>query len=322
MPPVSCPEVSGIFPVETVAMTLTEQLKDDIALAERLRRTFDLGDSALPLRRIGTGFKSVVLGSPAGLVFRVAQNEKAQMGHSRECYILSRLKSLLPVEVPEVLGYCEASEDFPFGVMMQRKIEGPNLGSILKRSLRIKPVAAMTGELIVAIQSIRPNDLPGLPSAETHRPEETWYYAYAYLKAALTSRELRNTDAWWAQYCRDLEEGGPDHLFQHGDLWHEHILFNTADELRVAGVLDWEHAGFGDPILDFVPLMRLGRKYMTCMLEAYQAKGGEFGPGAISRIELHLPYRELGGLCYCLETGDKQEAQICVEKFRTVLSPG
>lgn len=304
-------------------MSLTEQFEDDNVLAERIRRTFDLGDSALPLRRIGTGFKSVVMGSPAGLVFRVALNGKAQTGHRRECDLLSKLKPLmLPVQVPEVLGYCEASEGFPYGVMMQRKIEGPNLDSILKCSPRIQPVAAMTGELVLAIQAIRQQDLPGLISAETPRPEETWSYAHAYLKAALTSRELRNAEAWWAQYCRDLEEGGPDHRFQHGDLWHEHILFNTAEELRVAGVLDLEHAGFGDPILDFVPLMRLGRKYMTCMLEAYQAKGGEFGPGAISRIELHLAYRELGGLCYCLETGDQREAQICVEKFRTVLSLG
>lgn len=304
-------------------MTHSKIFNDDNVLAERIRRTFDLDTTALPLRRIGTGFKSVVMGSPADLVFRVALNGKAQTGHRRECDLLSKLKPLmLPVEVPEVLGYCEASEDFPFGVMMQRKMEGPNLGSILKRSQRVQPVAAMTGELVLAIQAIRQEDLPGLISAEAPRPEESWSYAHAYLKAALTSRELRNAEAWWAQYCRDQEEGGPGHRFQHGDLWHEHILFNTAEELRVAGVLDWEHAGFGDPILDFVPLMRLGRKYMTCMLEAYQAKGGEFGPDIVSRIELHLPYRELGGLCYCLETGDQQEAQICVEKFRTVLSPG
>ncbi len=304
-------------------MVNSEFIEDDNALAERIRRTFDLDTTALPLRRIGTGFKSVVLGSPAGLIFRVALNGKAQTGHRRECYLLSKLKPLmLPVQVPEVLGYCEASEDFPFGVMMQRKMEGPNLGSILKCSSRIQPVAAATGELVLAIQAIRQEDLPGLISVETPRPEESWSYAHAYLKAALTSRELRNAEAWWAQYCRDLEEVGPDHRFQHGDLWHEHILFNTAEELRVAGVLDWEHAGFGDPILDFVPLMRLGREYMTHMLEAYQAKGGEFGPDAISRIELHLPYRELGGLCYCLETGDQREARFCVEKFRTVLGPG
>ncbi len=221
-----------------------------------------------------------------------------------------------------MLGYCEASEDFPFGVMMQRKMEGPNLDSILKRSPRIQPVAAATGELILAIQSVRQDDLPGLISAEAPRPEKSWSYAHAFLKAALTSRELYKAEAWWAQYCRDLEQGSPDHEFLHGDLWHEHILFNTADEPRVTGVLDWEHAGFGDPILDFVPLMRLGREYMTCMLEAYQAEGGEFGPDVVSRIELHLPYRELGGLCYCLETGDQREARFCVKKFRTVLSPG
>ena len=107
----------------------------------------------------------------------------------------------------------------------------------------------------------------------------------------------------------------------HGDLWQEHVLFNSTGEPRVTGVLDWEHAGFDDPVLDFVPQMRLGREYMTCMLEAYHARGGEFGPEALSRIELHLPYRELRGLCYCLETGDMREAQYCVEKFKTVLGP-
>ena len=117
-------------------MTHSEFFKDDNVLAERVRRTFDLGRSALPLHKIGAGFKSVVLGSPTGLVFRVALNKKAQTGHKRECYVLSKLKFLLPVEVPEILGYCEASDDFPFGIMMQKKIEGAPLGSVLKRSPR------------------------------------------------------------------------------------------------------------------------------------------------------------------------------------------
>ncbi len=303
-------------------MTLAELFKDDNAMAERIRRTFDLGSSAFPLQRIGTGFKSVVLGSPEGLVFRVALNEKAQAGHRRECYVLSKLKSLLPVNVPDLLGYCVASDDFPFGVMMQKKIEGPNLGSVLKRSRRVQPVAALTGELILAIQSVRQEDLPGLTSAETPRPEETWSYAHSYLKAALTHRELCKAQDWWERYRRDLEQGGPDHRFYHGDLWHAHIILDPADETRVAGVIDWEYAGFGEPIVDFVPQMRHGRAYMIHVLEAYQAKGGEFGPDAVTRIELHYPYRELGGLCYCLETGDEREAQFCVEKFRTVLSPG
>ena len=302
-------------------MTHSEFFKDDNALAERVRRTFDLGRSALPLHKIGAGFKSVVLGSPTGLVFRVALNKKAQTGHKRECYVLSRLKSILPVEVPEVLGYCEESDDFPFGVMMQKKIEGLPLGSVLKRSRRIQPIAVLMGELVLAIQKISQDDLPELPSSSAPLPEETWSYAHSYLKAALTPRELCTAQDWWEQYCEDWELGCPVQRFSHGDLWHEHILFHATDEPRIAGVLDWEYAGFGDPIFDFVPQMRLGRKYVTYMLEAYQAKGGEFGPGALSRIELYLPYRELGGLCYCLETGDMREAQFCVEKFRTVLGP-
>lgn len=300
-------------------MTNPEFFKDDRALADSLRRTFDLGSSAFPLHKIGAGFKSVVLGSSAGLVFRVALNKKAQTGHKRECYVLPRLKSLLPVDVPNILGYCEKSDDFPFGAMMQNIIEGPALGSVLKRSPRVKPIASLMGELVLDIQTIGQDDLPELPSSSAPQPEETWSYAHAYLKANLSPRELRGAQNWWEQYCEDWELGCPIQRFSHGDLWHEHVLFHATDEPRIAGVLDWEYAGFGDPIFDFVPQMRLGREYVTCMLEAYQAKGGEFGPGALSRIELYLPYRELGGLCYCLEAGDEREAQFCVKKFKTVL---
>ncbi|MDE2728248.1 MAG: aminoglycoside phosphotransferase family protein [Gemmatimonadota bacterium] len=302
-------------------MTNPEFFKDDRALADGLRRTFDLGSSAFPLLKIGAGFKSFVLGSPAGLVFRVALNKKAQTGHKRECYVLPRLKSLLPVDVPNILGYCEESDDFPFGAMMQNKIEGPALGSVLKRSPRVKPIAGLMGEFVLAIQTIRRDDLPELPTSSAPQPEETWTYAFSYLKANLSPRELRNAQNWWEKYSKDWEQGCPVQRFSHGDLWHEHVLFHATDEPRVAGVLDWEYAGFGDPIFDFVPQMRLGREYVTCMLEAYHAKGGEFGPGALSRIELYLPYRELGGLCYCLETGDMREAQLCLAKFRTVLGP-
>ena len=302
-------------------MTYSAFLKDDNALADGLRRIFDIGSSAFPLNKIGAGFKSIVLGSPTGLVFRVALNRKAQTGHKRECYVLSKLQSLLPFEVPEVLGYCEESDDFPFGVMMQKKIEGPHLGLILKQSPRVQPIAGPMGELIFAIQAIRQHDLPGLPSFDAPRPEDTWSYAQSYLKATLTSRELDQAIRWWEHYRRDLEQGCPDLRFSHGDLWQVHVLFNAADEPRIAGILDWEYAGFYDPIIDFVPQMRLGREYMTYLLEAYHAKGGEFGPDALSRIELHFAYRELGGLCYCLETGDMREARFCVEKFRTVMGP-
>lgn len=300
-------------------MTYPALFNDDSALVERIRRTFDLGRPALPLNRIGTGFKSIVLGSSTGLVFRVALNRKAQTGHKRECYILPRLESLLPVDVPDILGYCEESDDFPYGVMMQKKIEGPALGSVLKRSPCVKPIADSMGALVLAIQTITQDDLPELPTSSAPQPEETWSYARSYLKANLSSRDLRKAQNWWERYCEDWEQGCPVQRFSHGDLWHEHILFHATDEPRVAGVLDWEYAGFGDPIFDFIPQMSLGREYMICMLDAYQAKGGEFGPGALPRVELYLLYRELGGLCYCLETGDEREAQFCVEKFKTLL---
>ena len=72
---------------------------------------------------------------------------------------------------------------------MQKKIEGQHLGSVLKRSPRVQPVADLTGELILAIQSIRQDDLSGLSSSAAHLPEETWSYAHPFLKTALTPRE-------------------------------------------------------------------------------------------------------------------------------------
>ena len=67
--------------------------------------------------------------------------------------------------------------------------------------------------------------------------------------------------------------------------------------------------------------MHLGRDFVIDLLEAYQSRGGEIGPDAISRIGLHVPYRELGGLCYCLENDDRREAEVCVEKLIAALAP-
>ena len=294
---------------------------DPGALAEPILRTFDLSSSALPLYTIGTGFKSVVLESPSGLVFRVALNEKAQKGHRRECSILPRLKLFLPFEVPELLGYSEGSDDFPFGVMMQKKVEGLHLGSILQRSSRVQPIATRVAELVLAIQSITREDMSGLSSNTAPLHDETWSYAQPFLRTALRVCELSKVEDWWARYCQDLQQGCMDYRFIHGDLWYEHILFNPVGEPRVAGVLDFEHAGFGDPITDFVPQMHLGRDFVIDLLEAYQSRGGEIGPDAISRIGLHVPYRELGGLCYCLENDDRREAEVCVEKLIAALAP-
>ena len=86
----------------------------------------DIGNVA-PLRLLGEGFRSFVIGTAEGIVFRIGKNAHAAEGYTREGRRLPVLRPHLPVPVPSPQWYVMSSDKFPFGAMGYPKLRGRSL---------------------------------------------------------------------------------------------------------------------------------------------------------------------------------------------------
>ena len=96
------------------------------------------------------------------------------------------------------------------------------------------------------VQSIQAGDLP----AGSANDLEVGEAAIDVLRAAYEMIESKDTlieEAY--QRLRDSKPELPNPQFSNGDLWPENLL--VQDE-KLQGIIDWQHAGFSDPIFEFL----------------------------------------------------------------------
>ena len=101
-------------------------------------------------------------------------------------------------------------------------------------------------DTVCAVQAITADDLPA-GSTEAMQGSES---ALDVLEAAYAMLERPNALADDA-YARLKETwpGPPGDRFSNGDLWPENLLVRGH---RLVGIIDWQHAGFTDPIFEFL----------------------------------------------------------------------
>ena len=276
-------------------------------LANKVGRAFpDLAPVSTP-RVLGEGFSSLVVETPAGIVFRIAKNHLAQRGHGREWRALPILgRSLAGLRLPQPSHYRHASPDFPHGLIGYPKLPGRPLapGDITPRSR--DALAAQIGAFLTALHRLSPGALGDLalplfpPSPEGL--DGLWSRTAGYLEAHLIPDEFRRVRAWWERLRRDEQFHAYRPTLVHADLWHENILFDP-QERRIVGVIDFEHLALGDPAIDLATQSYLGGDFARAVLEHYDATG--LPPANIEgRARTLLGLRELMGLEYGLLVGE------------------
>ncbi len=183
-------------------------------------------------------------------------------------------------------------------------------------------LAAQVGEIILALQRIPLESLPLAAAPPDLR--EGWVklreIVLPTLGNALRPGEYQKVAAWWEAFLNDdrLLDYAP--VFQHGDLWFGNLL---VEQNCVVGLVDFEEAGPGDPVQDFVPQLYLGERFLRQVMEAYQKAGGVFDPGFAHRLAARWAVREFGGLAYSIKYNDREELADSIEKIRKgpILSP-
>jgi aminoglycoside phosphotransferase (APT) family kinase protein len=232
---------------------------DAARLGEYLARQLTGLDGVLEVQQFPAGFSNLTYllrcGDRELVLRRPPFGTKPKTGHdmAREFRVLGALRGHFPY-APRVLHYCgdESVLGAPFYVMERLS------GLILRRGY--PPGLTPTPELVRAQQEALVDvqarlhavdyaaaglgDL-GRPEGYVERQVQGWAERYGRARTP-GSPSFEETVAWLAGH---LPRPGRAALI-HNDYKLDNVVFDAAEPQRLVGVLDWEMATLGDPLMD------------------------------------------------------------------------
>jgi aminoglycoside phosphotransferase (APT) family kinase protein len=180
---------------------------------------------------------------------------KAKSAHdmAREYRILSALRDVYPY-VPRVLAFCEDPAVLGCEFYIMERLEGVILRRRLPRELRLSAgeIRQLCRSVIDRLIDLHAVDYQAAGLGDLGRPE-------GYIE--------RQILGWCKRYERARTENAPSYdrvmrwlqttmpgeikaCLIHGDYRFDNVVLNPEDPLEVIGVLDWEMATIGDPLMD------------------------------------------------------------------------
>jgi aminoglycoside phosphotransferase (APT) family kinase protein len=184
-------------------------------------------------------------------VFRFPKRRQAGRALLREAQTLERLRAVasLPVAVPEYRFVVESSGSFPTAYAGYACLAGEPIHALRTLDLDTAALARALGAFLGTVHRATPiprprgvcDDFVGTLSEFRRVLNE----AAAGLPPRFVAAARRLLDAAPPRWNGEA-------VFVHGDLGAEHILVDGQG--RLAAVIDWGDAGWGDPLGDFVGL--------------------------------------------------------------------
>jgi len=227
---------------------------------EFLRDTISGLDGEFVIKQFPGGFSNLTYRIQAGnremVLRRPPFGKKAKTAHdmSREYRILKALHPVFPY-APKPLAYSESSDvmDCPFYVM--ERIPGIILRKDFPEGLLLKPEEAgsLCRNFIQVMNRLHSIDYRkigldgyGKPEGYVRRQVEGWSARY---------RDAKTDDAPdFERIMEWLHEKMPDESEKpgiiHNDYKFDNVVLNPENPLEIIGILDWEMATIGDPLMD------------------------------------------------------------------------
>lgn len=215
---------------------------------------------ALEVKQFPSGFSNLTymlkIGNRELVMRRPPFGKKAKTAHdmSREYCILKALKPVFPY-VPEPLAYCDdpAIIGSPFYIM--QRLRGIILRKNIPRGLLMPPekAAALCENWVDVLVALHGLDYKkagledfGKPEGYVHRQVAGWSGRY---------RDARTDDAPdFEKVMQWLHDRMPDDsagaCAVHNDYKFDNVVLAPDDPAKIVGVLDWEMATIGDPLMD------------------------------------------------------------------------
>jgi len=175
---------------------------------------------------------------------------KAASAHDmkREYLIQSRLQSVYPL-VPKMIALCEDQSVMGSDFYVMERVEGEIFRRDIPEAITAADISVMADSLINGLVQLHAVDSSILKELNrgagyVQRQVEGWSKRY---RNALTDDvpAAEKLMAWLAANQPD----DVDSCIIHGDWRIDNVVFDLANA-RIAGVLDWELATVGDPLMD------------------------------------------------------------------------
>ncbi len=191
--------------------------------------------------RLEGGWTSETL-EAGGWIVQLARTPYAAETLRHQARVLPRLAPRLPAAIPRP----ELVSDEPVGIAY-RKLEGAPCDAA--------PGGAwpeQLGRFLRALHGIAPEDVglsPATPEVLRARVRADFARMRGHVAPRLGAAERAGADAVLAELVDDDRSWRWRPVIAHGDLGPEHVLVDPHGAL--AGVIDWEEVGAGDPAWDF-----------------------------------------------------------------------
>lgn len=259
----------------------------------------------LAVRQFPAGFSNLTYLLTAGnqefVLRRPPSGTRPKSGHDmgREFRVLSALKRGF-AECPRPVHFCDDESVIGAPFYVVERIRGIILRRDYPPELSPTPglVRAQQTALVDALARLHGLDYRALGLAELGRPDgyvarqvEGWTARYANAQTADAPSALAVT-GWLAT---NLPPESPAAALIHNDYKLDNVVFDAGSPGRLVGVLDWEMATIGDPLMD-----------LGCSL-AYWVEAGDAAellatrmlpthlPGSLTRLEVLERYASQSG---------------------------
>ena len=246
---------------------------EDIPAGVRAGETFDAGkmetfirdclpglQGDLEVQQFPSGYSNLTymlkIGDREMVMRRPPFGKKAKTAHdmSREYRILKALHPVFPY-VPEPLLYCDDPEVIGSPFYIMQRLKGVILRKNIPRGLNLsaEKAAALCENWVNILVTLHGLDYKtvgledfGKPDGYVHRQFEGWTARY---------REAHTDDApdfeKVMQWLHDrLPADAPVAGVVHNDYKFDNVVLDPDDPSNIIGVLDWEMATIGDPLMD------------------------------------------------------------------------
>jgi aminoglycoside 2''-phosphotransferase len=263
---------------------------------------------------VDVGFRSVVAETNTNEILLIGRHPGARQSFEKEYNFLNSIAPQLPVQIPRPNWIKMEHENFPFGMMMYRKIPGV---CMTNNSITEANIHFLSNQLAYFLQSLHEIDITPFG---THNQDEYCTQVRRLkpivcplLQQYLSEVEFETIANWFEQAEHDTKMREFTPTLVHGDLWYGNILVNEKQD-KITGIVDFENLKVADPAQDIAPLNYMGADFLEAIIRKYNPR--EPIDDFMHRVERYWEFREFGGIQYSLENEDKDELLDSIEKLK------
>lgn len=234
-------------------------------------------------------------------IVRFPRNTEIAVATDRELALLPELSAFLPFAIP-VPSHRGEWACMPFFVYP--RIHGEALGVSQARPQTYRAI----GEMLACLHSFpaeRASQLLGLGPPEgawRRRFEELWPVVEAHALPAMPKGLARALENEFHRFVAELDD--LPYCLVHNDLGPAHILVDTSTG-QPSGIIDFESAWVGDPVVDFVPLWDRTPPELRGALLGDR----DLGDRVAERMWFYRWMGSVHAIIYGVTAGDDQELQ-------------